>query len=58
MSQVVAAGDDVNDIPLLQGAGLGVAMPQAPDDVKAAADVVADNGLAATIHDLLCERAT
>ena len=52
-SQIVAVGDDVNDIPLLTGAGLGVAMPHAPDSVKAAADTVAEDGLAAFIHSLI-----
>ena len=51
-SQIVAVGDDVNDIPLLTGAGLGVAMPHAPDSVKAAADTVATDGLAAFVHSL------
>ena len=52
-SKIVAVGDDVNDIPLLAGAGLGVAMPHAPDSVKAAADRVAEDGLAAFVHSLI-----
>lgn len=55
-SKIVAVGDDVNDIPLLQGVGLGVAMPQAPDNVKAAADIVATDGLAVFLDDLLAGR--
>jgi hydroxymethylpyrimidine pyrophosphatase-like HAD family hydrolase len=51
--RIVAVGDDVNDIPMLTGAGLGAAMPHAPGNVKAAADVVAENGLAAFVSDLL-----
>lgn len=40
-AQVVAAGDGENDIDMLQKAGIGVAMRNAPDVVRAAADVVA-----------------
>jgi Cof subfamily protein (haloacid dehalogenase superfamily) len=38
----VAVGDSYNDMEMLQEAGLGVAVANAPADVKAAADVVAD----------------
>lgn len=38
--QVVAVGDDVNDIPMLAAAGLSFAMGNASDEVKAAADSV------------------
>jgi hypothetical protein len=37
LTQVMAIGDDTNDIPMLQLAGWGVAMGQAPAIVKAAA---------------------
>lgn len=40
MSQVVAAGDSLNDIAAIREAGLGVAMGNAQDAVKQAADVV------------------
>jgi len=52
-AQIVAVGDDVNDIPLLEAAGLGVAMPHAPESVKTAADTVADRGLAAFVRSLI-----
>jgi hypothetical protein len=39
--QVLAVGDDWNDIPMLDYAGLGVAMADAAPEVLAAADVVA-----------------
>jgi hypothetical protein len=39
--EICAAGDDVNDIPLIQSAGLGVAMDNADPRVKAAADRIA-----------------
>lgn len=43
--QVMAIGDQGNDLSMLRWAGLGVAMGHAPDYVKAAADVVTgDNG--------------
>jgi hydroxymethylpyrimidine pyrophosphatase-like HAD family hydrolase len=37
---VVAVGDDMNDLPMIAGAGLGVAMGHAPEPVRAAADLV------------------
>lgn len=40
MSDVVAVGDGENDMPLLEAAGLGVAMGNAPEHVRARADVV------------------
>lgn len=47
--EICAVGDDVNDIPMIRAAGLGVAMGNALPEVKAAADRVApthdDNGL-------------
>lgn len=36
--ECLAAGDDVNDTPMLSWAGWGAAMPQAGEDVKAAAN--------------------
>jgi HAD superfamily hydrolase (TIGR01484 family) len=38
--QVIAVGDDMNDLPMIAGAGLGVAMGHAPAPVLAAADLV------------------
>jgi 5-amino-6-(5-phospho-D-ribitylamino)uracil phosphatase len=40
-SEICAVGDDVNDIPMIQAAGLGVAMGNAQPSVKAAADRIA-----------------
>ena len=40
-AEVVAVGDDRNDIEMLQWAGRGIAMSHAPPDVRAAADEVA-----------------
>lgn len=42
LADVIAFGDDVNDIDMLQSAGIGVAMGNAADYVKAAADAVTD----------------
>jgi len=38
--EICAVGDDLNDLPMIRGAGLGVAMGNAADEVRAAADVV------------------
>jgi hydroxymethylpyrimidine pyrophosphatase-like HAD family hydrolase len=44
LAEVLAVGDWYNDVEMLAEAGWGVAMGQAPDEVKAAADaVVPDN---------------
>jgi hypothetical protein len=55
--EICAAGDDVNDIPMIQSAGLGVAMGNALDEVKAAADRVApshdEDGLVQVVDWLL-----
>ncbi|MCK5113148.1 MAG: HAD hydrolase family protein [Phycisphaerae bacterium] len=49
---IAAVGDDVNDIPMILAAGLGVAVANAKDTVKDAADIVAENGLADFIRNL------
>lgn len=41
-SQCIACGDGYNDITMIQYAGLGVAMGNAVDEVKEAADIVTD----------------
>ena len=38
---ICAVGDDVNDIPMIRAAGLGIAMGNAVEPVKAAADRIA-----------------
>jgi Cof subfamily protein (haloacid dehalogenase superfamily) len=57
---ICAVGDDVNDIPMLRNAGLGVAMGHAQADVRAAADVVTgdhdEDGVAMFIDDILLPR--
>lgn len=55
--EVIAFGDAENDIPMLQAAGVGVAMGNAAENVKAAADRVTlsnnDDGIAAALEELL-----
>ena len=50
--EIVAFGDDINDVHMLAGAGLGVAMAHAPQPVADAADLVTDS-LAALLDQLL-----
>ena len=40
MDEVLAIGDDINDIQMIQAAGIGVAMGNASDAVKRAADYI------------------
>jgi Cof subfamily protein (haloacid dehalogenase superfamily) len=53
-AETMAVGDGLNDVPMLEWAGLGVAMGQAYPEVRAAADAVtaalADDGLAEAIE--------
>ena len=48
-AEICAVGDDVNDLPMIRGAGLGIAMGNAQPEVLAAADRVVgrqdDDGL-------------
>lgn len=57
--EICAVGDDVNDLPMLVGSGLGVAMGNAVDELKAAADRIAprndDDGLAEVVRWILDE---
>ena len=57
LSEVVAVGDSLNDIAMIRAAGLGVAMGNAQDAVKQAADRVtatnANDGVAAVIQSIL-----
>jgi hypothetical protein len=57
--EIVAVGDDMNDVPMLRGAGLGVAMGHAPAEVMAVANVVTEDenndGLASFIHKSLLD---
>ncbi|HUT59292.1 MAG TPA: HAD family hydrolase [Phycisphaerae bacterium] len=53
---IAAVGDDVNDLPMIRRAGLGVTFTDAKPDLRDAADHVADDGLAAFIHELIAGR--
>jgi 5-amino-6-(5-phospho-D-ribitylamino)uracil phosphatase len=61
-SQIIAVGDDVNDIPMIRSAGLGLAMGNAKPDVRAAADRVIgsniDDGLAEFLEELVAGNGT
>jgi len=55
--KVISAGDDVNDIPMLQAADIKIVMATAPDHMHALADIVAPpasvNGIIQGINDAL-----
>ena len=55
--EMCAVGDDVNDIPMIEAAGLGIAMGNAQAEVKAAADRIApshdEDGLAQVVDWIL-----
>lgn len=40
--EVIAIGDNYNDVGMIKAAGMGIAMGNAPDDIKAMADYVTD----------------
>ena len=56
-AQVISFGDAANDIPMLEAAGMGVAMGNAQEAVKAAADMVTlsnnEVGIAAALEKLI-----
>lgn len=56
-SELIAFGDGYNDIPMLQFAGLGVAMGNAAEEIQKAADMVAqsndDDGIAVLLEKLI-----
>lgn len=59
INETVAFGDGTNDLEMLRRAGLGVAMANAAESVKAAADLIADSnenaGVAKVLRQLLAE---
>ena len=61
LSQTMAFGDDLNDIPMLTTAGIGVAMGNGAQEAKQAADCVTDDcdhgGVAKAIRKLVWESA-
>ena len=59
-SQVMAFGDGLNDISMIREAGTGVAMQNAVDEVKAAADLITgsceESGVADVIEQILAHK--
>lgn len=55
--EMCAVGDDVNDLPMIEAAGIGIAMGNALPQVKAAADYIApthdEDGLTAVVDFLI-----
>ena len=55
--QVISFGDSTNDLEMIQSCGTGVAMGNASDDLKAAADLIApsnnEDGVACVIEKLI-----
>jgi Cof subfamily protein (haloacid dehalogenase superfamily) len=60
LGRTIAVGDQENDLEMIEAAGLGVAMSEAPERVRAAAGRVApaarDGGLLALFRELMPER--
>lgn len=56
-SEMIAVGDNYNDLDMIEYAGLGVAMKNAPSDIQGVADYIAptndDEGVACTIERFL-----
>ena len=61
MEKTIAVGDSLNDLPMLEFAGIGVAMANGEAHIKAAADMIAEDcnhfGAAKILEQLLKERA-
>lgn len=59
LSQVAALGDGLNDLEMLREAAIGIAMGNASDEVKSAADWVTgtndEAGVAQAVRKLICE---
>jgi len=53
---IAAIGDDINDLGMIRGAGLGAAMPDSPPPVREQADHVATGGLIEFIEQLITGR--
>ncbi len=56
MSQVIAFGDNFNDLSMLKSAGLGVAMGNASEHIKASADLVIGDNTEPSIAELLYKK--
>ena len=55
--EVIAFGDSFNDIPMIKTAGMGVAMGNAEDELKAAAEMITSDcdsdGIAEALEKLI-----
>ena len=56
MSQVMAFGDNYNDLSMLEAAGLGVAMGNSDDAVKARCDLVIGDNESPAIAEVINQR--
>ncbi|MCD8502000.1 MAG: Cof-type HAD-IIB family hydrolase [Bacillaceae bacterium] len=60
--EVIAVGDSYNDLSMIEFAGLGVAMGNAPDDIKEIADYVTDtnmnDGVAKVVEEFILKPVT
>ncbi|AWH87628.1 pyridoxal phosphatase [Limnobaculum parvum] len=56
MNNVIAFGDNLNDVSMLSQAGLGVAMGNSSDEVKMHADLIAGENETPTIANIIRER--
>jgi Cof subfamily protein (haloacid dehalogenase superfamily) len=60
--EVIAIGDSYNDLTMIEFAGLGVAMGNAPDDIKEKADFVTDtnmnDGVAKVVEEFILNKQT
>ena len=58
--QIIAIGDGWNDVSLLSAAGFAVAMPHAPEELKAIADYITlgveENGVAAAVAKFILDK--
>ena len=43
LDEAIAVGDNYNDLPMIEAAGLGAAMLNSPEDIKEKADYVSEN---------------
>jgi Cof subfamily protein (haloacid dehalogenase superfamily) len=61
-AEMISIGDNFNDLDMIQYAGLGVAMANAPEEVKTAADLIApsndEDGVAYVIENFLLMQGT
>ncbi|MCQ2055933.1 MAG: Cof-type HAD-IIB family hydrolase [archaeon] len=52
-SEVIAIGNDMNDLPMIEWAGVGVAVSNAPDALKSKANIISKNICSAGVQEVL-----